>query len=244
MLHAIALDDDRSALTTLDAYCQRTAGVTLYRTFTQQHQAQLYLQHNRVNLVFAETRLAGGSGIEFWQSVCRWAIDKQTPLPELVFVTQHSEYAVLSYELQTLDYLLKPVSLERFSRTIQKANDQLTSRPPLPRPALHRCFRVDYGHLTVDLAEITCIEALGNYCKLYLVDQRPLVIRSTMKALLHELPPVAFMQVHRSYIVAKEYIRTVRNKQICVADKQVPVGTRYERILCHHLASLAYSSQL
>lgn len=246
MLQAIALDGDRCALTILDVYCQRADGITLCRIFTQPQQALVYLQRNQVDLVFTETQFAGGSGIAFWQSVGEWAAARNAALPGLIFTTKHSEYAVQSYEVQAIDYLLKPVSFERFSQALRKATNQLITGVPLTpiQPARQRCFRVDYGLVNVNLAEITCVEALGNYCKLHLVDQHPLVIRSTMKSLLNELPDHSFMQVHRSYIVATDHIRGVRNKQIYLPDKQIPVGTHYERIVCAHFAGSAHSSQL
>lgn len=244
MIQAIALDSDRSALTTLDVFCQRANGIRLLRTFTQGHEAQFYLQHNRVDLVFLETHMPGESGVEFWQAVRQWCTETNVAPPQLVFATAHSEYAQISYELQALDYLLKPFAFERFSLTVQKATDQRSRQGSNPeKSALYRSFRVDYGLVNVNLTDIICVEASGNYCKLYFINQRPLIVRSTMKALLHQLAPLHFMQVHRSYIVAIHRIKAIHNKLIDLDEKQVPLGTLYERLIYKHLDALAYSSQ-
>ena len=243
MIQAIALDDS-SALICLDVFCQRAKGIKLSRTFTHPHQAELFLQHNQIDLVFLEPYVQAESGVNFWHTIRRHTAETKMTLPMLVFATAHSEYAQISYELEALDYLLKPFSFERFLQTLQKATDQLYRQQTTPgRPARYRSFRIDHGLINVNLVDITCVEASGNYCKLYLDNQRPLVIRITMKALLHELSSLGFTRVHRSYIVALQHITSVHHKFIQLGEKQVPIGVNYERMVYNQVDALAHSSQ-
>ena len=233
MIKAIALDADPSALEILDTFCQQTGIVTLSRTFTHPSEARQYLRHHPVDLVFMDINLPTESGIDFWQSIrqqetsCRMGSNGQ--LPMVIFTTASSEYALVSYELQAVDYLLKPFAFDRFSQAVQKAAYYVNwHQSPNSQPTTYLSVRVDAGLVRIKLADIAWIEALSNYLKIHLSDQRYLVVRMTMKAILHELPVTDFIRVHRSYIVPIHRVQAVHNKLIRIGEKQIPLSSHYD----------------
>lgn len=225
-MKAIALDDERPALDVIDAFCSRIESVELVKTFTRTGEARLYLEANPVDLIFLDINMPKESGLVFSRAITQPTL--------VIFTTAYSEFAVESYEVDAVDYLLKPFTFERFSQAVQRAQTrwralrQTTEGLEGGEPA-HLFFRVDYGLVKVTVADILFIEGLDNYLKIHLREGRPLVVRLTMKAVLDKLPPGHFIRVHRSYIVAVDKIQAVRNKMILIGEEEIPVGSSYEK---------------
>lgn len=232
MMQAIALDDERPALDVIEAFCERIDFIDLRKTFTRTGEARYYLEQNPVDLLFTDINMPAESGIDFYKSVGPTLQEQRTMV---IFTTAYSEYAVESYDLQAIDYLLKPFTFERFAQAARKAADQYKflhqsadgTSTTNAAPA-HLFFRVDYGLVKVPVADILFIEGLDNYLKIYVRDGRPVVVRLTMKAMLEKLPPRGFARVHRSYIVALDKIRSVRNRLVQIGDEEIPVSNSYE----------------
>lgn len=223
MIRAIALDDERPALDVIEAFCSRIPAVVLAKTFTRTGEARLYMESNPVDLIFLDINMPRESGLEFAR-----AIDQQTMV---IFTTAYSEYAAESYEVEAVDYLLKPFTFDRFSLSIQKAQARLltvsaqglnAAEPP------HLYLRVDYGLVKILLSDILFIEGLDNYLKIHLRNSKPVVARMTMKALQDKLSASQFARVHRSYIVSIDKIRAIRHKLIQIEDEEIPIGSSYE----------------
>jgi DNA-binding LytR/AlgR family response regulator len=223
MIRTIALDDERPALDVIEAFCSRIPTVNLAKTFTRTGEARLYMESNPVDLIFLDINMPRESGLEFAR-----AIDQQTIV---VFTTAYSEYAAESYEVEAVDYLLKPFTFDRFSLSVQKVQARLqtagtqwtnTAEPP------HLYLRVDYGLVKITLSDIMFVEGLDNYLKIHLRNSKPVVARMTMKALQDKLPESQFARVHRSYIVAIDKIRAIRHKLIQIGDEEIPIGSSYE----------------
>ncbi|MCF0054502.1 LytTR family DNA-binding domain-containing protein [Dyadobacter sp. CY356] len=225
MIKAVALDDERPALDVLETFCSRLESITSLKSFTRTGEARLYMESNPVDLVFLDINMPKESGLEFAKTVGR-----QTAV---IFTTAYSEFAVESYEVQALDYLLKPFSFERFTSAVQKAQDRVQAlrqnagNAADGEPA-HLFFRVDYGLVKIELSDILFIEGLDNYLKIHVRNGRPLVVRMTMKAMLDKLPQTNFLRVHRSYLVALDKIQGIRNKIIAIGDEEIPIGSSYE----------------
>ena len=233
MLQAIALDADPSALEILDTFCQQTDTVTITQTFTHSSDARQYLRHYPADLVFMEIDLPTESGIDFWQSIHQhgtgYTKKGNGHIPMVIFTSASSDYAVISYDLQAIDYLLKPFSLSRFEQAVKKANNYAIWQQPLhPQPTTYFSVRVDAGLVRIKLADIAWIEALSNYLKIHLSDQSFLIVRMTMKAILHELPATDFIRVHRSYIVPIHRVQAIHNKLIRIGEKQIPLSSNYD----------------
>lgn len=221
MITAIALDDERPALEVLDTFCSQVDFIDLKKTFSKTGEANLYLEENPVDLVFLDINMPAVSGINFYKTM---------PHPAMViFTTAYNEYAVESYELDAVDYLLKPFTFDRFLKAVTKAQDlQKLHNQSTDNQQKFIYFRVDYSLVKVAIVDIIFIEGLDNYLKIHLTGQKPVVVRLTMKAILEKLPEKGFLRVHRSYIVSVDKIILVRNKIIRIADEEIPLGSSFE----------------
>ena len=216
MITAIALDDEPPALDVIDNYCQRIDYLRLEKTFTGTSEAMSFLRQYPIDLLFLDINMPTLSGMEFYKSI---------PQPAMViFTTSYREFAVESYEVNAVDYLLKPFTFQRFLQAVEKVVSKI--KEPVKEQQL--VLRVDYGLVKVPLTEILFIEGWDNYLKIYLKEQKPLLVRMTMKAILEKLSGKDFIRVHRSYIVALSHIEHVRNKNITIAGFDVPLGSSYE----------------
>ncbi|WP_018622514.1 LytR/AlgR family response regulator transcription factor [Spirosoma luteum] len=237
LIQAIALDDELPALEIIEAFCNRIEFVHLQKTFTRTLEAHRYLTEHPVDLLFLDINMPAQSGMDFYRAAIGRATpveatpdQERAPAPLVIFTTAYSAYAVESYELQAVDYLLKPFTFERFLQAVQRVADQRKLLQPTdqPRPLLFLLFRVDYGLVKVMVDDILFIEGLDNYLKIHLENQKPVVVRLTMKAMMEKLPPSDFVRVHRSYIVALRRIEFFRNKLIAIGGEEIPLGSSYE----------------
>jgi DNA-binding LytR/AlgR family response regulator len=162
------------------------------------------------------------SGIDFFKS-----LDHK---PMLIFTTSYSEYALKSYDLGAVDYLLKPFTFERFRKAVERAHEifDLKFNASISEKEKFLMLKADLGLVKVTLNDILFIEGLDNYLKIHLRNQPPVVVRLTMKALMEMLNENEFLRVHRSYIVSISHIESVKQKIITIGGEEIPVGKLYE----------------
>ncbi|GAB4091460.1 LytR/AlgR family response regulator transcription factor [Flaviaesturariibacter terrae] len=221
MIKAIALDDEPPALEVLASFCAQTGFIELEKTFTRPDEAARYLSAFPVDLLFLDINMPSVSGLDFKRSI--------DPNTLVIFTTAYSDYALEGFNLNAVDYLLKPFTPERFRQAADKARSWLSLR--LQSPEVHPGFisiRVDYALVKVPLADILFIEGLDDYLKIHLEGRRPLLSRMTMKAMIEKLPAAGFIRVHRSYIVPLARVASVRNKSLLIGDTEIPIGASYE----------------
>lgn len=217
-LTAIALDDERPALEVIETFAERVGELDLKATFTKTGGALQFLRENPVDLIFLDVRMPAMTGIEFTKQLA--------PDIMVIFTTSYREYAVESYELKAIDYLLKPFTFQRFNQAVEKALEWYQAKlgsvesPPL-------LLKVNYGTTKVWPKDIFLIQGMDNYAKLWLKDQRSLLVRITLKELQKMLPADHFCRVHRSYIVAFDAIEFVRNRVIHVQGQEIPISNSY-----------------
>ncbi|MFL5754218.1 MAG: LytR/AlgR family response regulator transcription factor [Bacteroidia bacterium] len=220
MIRAIALDDEPPALSVIEAFCERTDFIDLQKTFSGTVEALKYLRKYPVELIFLDIQMPSMSGIEFSRH-----------LPEdvmVIFTTAFSEYAVEGFNLNAVDYLLKPFTFQRFTQAASKANEIYVSRNKKEDVLQkHLLVNADYSLQKIPFADIVCIEGLDDYLKIHLVSKKTLVTRMTMKSMAERLPETVFVRVHRSFIIPLSRIESVRNKLIYLADKEIPIGNSY-----------------
>jgi len=221
MIKAIALDDEPPALDIIASFCSLTEAIDLVKTFTRADEAMKYLSNFPVDLLFLDINMPSVSGLDFKKNL--------DPKTMVIFTTAYSEFAIEGFNLNAVDYLLKPFTPERFLQAAEKAKAQhgFLHQNALAKPD-HISIRVDYALVNVPLADIFFIESLDDYLKIHLQGQKPLVSRMTMKAIIEKLPQSDFVRVHRSYIVPLAKIAAVRNKTIFINEAEIPIGTSYE----------------
>ena len=219
---AIAVDDEPLALELIATYCKRLDFLQLEKGFSSTGAALQFLERNSVDLLFLDINMPAVSGIDFYKSLAH--------KPMLIFTTSYSEYAIESYELDAIDYLLKPFTISRFEKAARKAFEayNLIHKATVAEQSKYVMLKVDYGVVKVVLSDVLFIEGLDNYLKIHLQNQSPLVVRMTLKAVMEKLNEKEFIRVHRSYIIPVSRIESVKQKIITIADEEIPVGKNYE----------------
>ncbi len=231
MIKAIAVDDEPLALDLIETYCKRFDFLQFDKGFSNTSLALEFLRKNVADLLFLDINMPAVSGIDFYRSL--------PYKPLLIFTTSYSEYAIESYELDTIDYLLKPFTLSRFERAVLKAQEQynLVQKGTVAGQLKYLMLKVDYGVVKVLLADVLFIEGLDNYLKIHQQNASPIVVRMTLKALMEKLNDKEFIRVHRSYIIAVARIESIKQRLITVAGEEIPVGKNYEDALKEFLNS-------
>ncbi len=216
-MKAIAVDDEPMALEVIKAHAARVPYLQLEAVFTDAFKALEYLQHEPVDLLFLDIKMPDISGIDFFNSLSR--------KPLVIFTTAYSEHAVTSFEMDAVDYLLKPFSLARFVKGCNKAYDLFNYRNTAG-DADHLFLKTGYDQVKVVFDEILFIEASGNYVTFVLRD-RKILSRSTFSEAVSLLPPERFVRVHRSFLVARSHIEKVERHQVTVGGNKIPVSDGY-----------------
>jgi len=221
-LQAIAIDDEPPALQIISNFAARIPELQLVKTFVSPAEALKHLRKQPVDLLFVDINMPTVSGIDFVKQT------EQNSL--LVFTTAYSEYAVEGFNLNAVDYLLKPYTFERFAQAVHKAQEYYRFRsgsvPGEKNDILY--VRADYSLLRIALKDILFIEADDDYLKIYIRDQKTVITRMTLKNILEKLPENDFMRIHRSFIAGRAHIEKVRNKTLFIDGRKIPLGSSYE----------------
>ena len=181
MIRAIAIDDEIPALKLVENFCARSSEILLQQTFNKPTEAITYLKLNKVDLLFLDVNMPSISGIDLYKTLPHKTM--------LIFTTAYSEFAVEGFNLSAVDYLLKPFSYERFEQAVAKATEYYqyaNTKQQLPEQFIF--IRADYSLIKINLADILFIESLDDYLRIRLVNQKPIVARITMKAMMKQLP--------------------------------------------------------
>lgn len=202
----------------LKVFCSQIDYIDLQKTFIQPNEGLKYLEKYPVDLLFLDVHMPALNGIDLYRNI------NQNTL--VVFCTAHSEYAVEGFNLNAVDYLLKPFTFDRFLKACDKAKDYFSAIDV--KNTSNIFLRADGKLHKINLDLITCIEALDDYLKIYLIGQKTLVVRMTMKVMLEKLPASKFIRVHRSFIVPIDKVQSLTNKAINLNDKIIPIGKNYE----------------
>ncbi|MBA4852583.1 LytTR family DNA-binding domain-containing protein [Emticicia sp. BO119] len=217
MLTAIAIDDEPRALEVVEVHASRVPFLDLKATFTDAFEAIPYLQQNKVDLLFLDIKMPDISGIEF--------INILQKAPMVVFTTAYSEYAVKGFELDAIDYLLKPFSLARFTKACNKALE--LSQLGKENTSDFIFLKTGYEEEKVLFDDILYIEAEGNYMS-FILKNKKLLSRQNISETLSSLPANQFVRIHRSYVVAINKIQKITRQAVWIAGNEISVGASYE----------------
>jgi len=215
MIRCLIVEDEPLARQVLARYIQQTAGLQLVYSCAHALEAFAFISQQQVDLLFLDIQLPQLTGIEFIRSL------KQPPA--FVLTTAYPEYAAESYDLEAIDYLVKPITYERFIRSIARFNK--SQPPPVPLPT-HTYFKVDGRLVKVEHASILYVQACKDYILLKTIADCYLT-HMTMTHLLELLPSAMFQRVHRSYIVNTLHVASWGRNTIEIAHRHIPVGEKY-----------------
>lgn len=232
MLRCLVIDDEPPALAILADYIGQVPFLALAGTTTDPVEGLTWVQQGRADLVFLDIQMPRLTGLQF--------LKLAGPRCKVVLTTAYPEYALDGFENDVVDYLLKPVSFERFFKAAQKALAFFPAGPapaePMALPAaaapahLFVKGETKNKYLRVSHADILYVEGLSNYVSIQLPGQR-LVTYQTLKELAETLPLPPFLRVHKSFIVSLDKIRMVDGNTIYIEDKLIPVGETYREQL-------------
>jgi two-component system LytT family response regulator len=220
-MKAIAIDDEPIALDIISSHASKVPFLDLKAVFTDAFEAMEYLQKETIDLVFLDIKMPDISGIEFFKSLSR--------KPLLIFTTAYTEHAVESFELDAVDYLLKPFSLARFIKGCNKAYELHKVRNAANTND-HFYVKTGYEQVKVLYDDILYLEAAGNYVT-FILTTKQLLSRSTFAELASQLPADKFIRIHRSYMVAINKIDKVERHQLSINNREIPVGDAYSQNL-------------
>lgn len=221
MIKAIAIDDEPIALDIIRRYSERVPYINLEKQFLNGLEARDYLMEHDVQLLFLDVRMPDINGIDLFKGL----EDK----PLVIFSTAYSEYALSGFELEALDYLLKPYSFERFEKACLRAKEMLELKGIIENnPTLF--VKDGYQMVKIDLKKISVLQAVGNYLR-FVMNGREVLARMTIKEFLSEWADNNFIQVHRSYVINMEKVSRLDRHVIWIDDIEIPIGGSFQDLV-------------
>lgn len=224
-LTCVVVDDEYLAIRILEDYISRSEDLHLSRTFRYPAEAVLYLKKHQVDLLFLDIQMPELDGFA--------VLSELEDPPMVVFTTARPDYAVQAFELNVLDYLLKPISFERFRKSVEKAVEysgyvSLSGQKEQGKPD-YLMINADYQVHKIRFNDILWIEGLSEYVKIHCI-ARTYVTLASLKGLEEKLEGFAFLRVHKSFIVNEKYIGAYQYSEIELQNgKKIPVGRSYRK---------------
>lgn len=228
MITCIAVDDEPMALDVIERYCAKSGLLDLRAVFREPVKAIEYLSREKTDLVFLDINMPDISGMQLVQTL--------SPKPLIIFTTAYSHYAVESYNLNAIDYLLKPITFERFLTAVNKAVAALANKATTSINDDGAAILIKSGPQTyqVKLNDILYLEKEGNYITAHLKD-RNILIRENMGDIFDLVPATDFIRVHKSFVVAVKHITMIEVHQLPINNDKIPVGSTYRDALKERL---------
>ncbi|MBE7176487.1 MAG: response regulator transcription factor [Mucilaginibacter polytrichastri] len=220
-MRCLLVDDEKLALELMADNIARINFLEVSATCRNAVDALTVLHQQPIDLVFLDIQMPGISGLQFLQSL---------PNPPLtILVTAYEQHALEGFDLNVVDYLLKPVSFERFLKAAGKAVELFRLRAQSRQSEQNGQIFVNAGYslVNVNVEDILFIEGLKDYVKIHLKNAKPVVTRASLHSLVEKLPAGKFMRVHRSYIVAMKHIGSVQKQRFVIDGQEIPIGELY-----------------
>jgi len=220
-LKCVAIDDEPLALELIQEYISRFPQLKLLHSFDDAISAVELLRNTKVDLLFIDINMPDISGIDLVRSL------QEKPL--IIFTTAHKQFAIEGFELDAVDYLLKPINIERFTRAVHKAIDYYKYKNT-PAQEDNDCLFVhsEYKLVKIQLNEIEYIESLEDYIKIHIAGAKPVLTLMSMKKVLEKLPADKFQRIHRSYIVSVSKVKSIQNRKVQLsAGVELPISDSY-----------------
>ncbi len=227
-IRCIIVDDEYLARTLLEDYIGKISQLELVAKCSGAPQAMEVLQNENIDLMFLDVQMPDLTGVDFLRSL--------NNKPVVIFTTAYSDYAIDGYSLGVIEYLLKPISFERFFQAVNKAIEQINllrkstndeTEDFIMLKSEHRIYKVKYH-------DILYIEGLKEYVIFNLKNEKRIITLRSMKSLEDSLPD-NFMRIHRSYIINKNEINTLYRNMVEIGDKKIDIGKTYKEKVVEEL---------
>jgi len=222
LIKCIIVEDETLAQQVIQSHLQKINSFELVAICNNAIEAKEILSKQEVDLIFLDIQLPGMTGLNFLRSL-------ENP-PLVVLTTAYAEYALESYEFNVIDYLLKPISFERFSKTVNKLSvGRLFNQPlkDIENINDHIFIKSNNKFFKVNFSEIVYIESMKDYLKIHTTDYK-LITHQTMNDMEKILPAKQFIRIHKSYIVSLAFIKTIYGNSVEMGNTTLPIGINYK----------------
>ena len=226
-MKCVIIDDEPLALELLEDFISKIPFLELAATCSNGFDAATVLQEQKIDLIFTDIEMPDFSGIDFIKS-----LDYK---PMFIFTTAYSHYAVEGFNLNAIDYLVKPIPFHRFLKAATRA---LNSLPPKEKEELPNInqetsqqfifVKSEYENLKINLSDIKYVEGLKDYIKIYTHADKPILTLNSLKNFEERLGKLNFIRVHKSYIISLKHIHSVQRNRIIIDNKWIPIGLNYK----------------
>jgi two-component system LytT family response regulator len=228
MMRCLLVDDESLALDLLEDNLKHVNYIQVAGRCRTAGEALILLQSEQIDLLFCDIQMPGLNGLQLVKSLIK--------KPLVIFITAYEKFAIDGFELDVIDYLVKPVALERFLRACQKAYKLFElNKDAVEIVALKKNYffiHADYNLIKINFSDIEFIEGLKDYVKINLAGQsKPVISRTSIKALELQLPPDLFYRVHKSYLVNVDFVQQIRRGKIKTANAELPLSDNYRDMI-------------
>lgn len=234
-LTCIAIDDEYLALQVLREYSKQLPFISLAGEFTNPVEALAFLESNVIDVILLDIQMPFLDGFQ--------VMERLRKPPMIIFTTARHDFAVKAYEMDVLDYLVKPIAFERFKKAIEKAIQFKSvmfakgDDKKLLNDALF--FRADFQIQKVTLTQIDYLEGLGEYVKVH-TSAKTHITLGPMKELMRQLPEDQFVQIHKSYVVRLLAINSYTHRQVKLGQVELPLGRIYKKLFLYNMQKLQH----
>ena len=222
VLKCIAIDDEPLALRLVSEYISRFPALQLVKTFDDAISGAEFLKNKPIDLLFIDINMPDITGIDLVRSL---------PVkPIVIFTTAYKNFAYEGFELEALDYILKPIDFKRFEKAVEKAIDYYRYKNKTTNEPTEESLYVysEYRMVKIELSTIEYIESMEDYIKIHLTNAKTVLTLMPLKKVLEKLPADKFQRIHRSYIVPVNKIRSIQNRKVKLTDIELPVSESYQ----------------
>ena len=219
-IRCIAIDDEPPALRIIKEYCSRIPYLDLLSCITNPFEAVQQIRLQKPDLLFLDIQMPDINGLSI--------ADKLEKQPIFIFSTAHSKYALDGFNLNAVDFLLKPYDFDRFLKAVEKAKTQIeyNSSQTSSTTGAFILIKHDYQNVKIFLSDILFVEALDNYIKIHTTTKNYITLMS-MKLIISTLPAQEFIRVHKSFIVRLDKIKSFNKESIAISNTKIPIGRVY-----------------
>jgi DNA-binding LytR/AlgR family response regulator len=232
-MNCLIVDDEPLALDLLEDNIRQVPFLNLVAACRSAAEAMVVLSEHTIDLIFLDIQMPGVNGLEFLRLI--------KPLPLVILVTAYEEHAIDGFNLDVVDYVLKPVAFPRFLKAVQKAHNMFRMITVTGKSGAaetdHVFVNANYSLVKVMLHEIAYIEGLKDYARINMTNGNMVVTRLGLKVIEDKLDAGKFMRVHKSYIIALNKIDSVQKTQLTIQGREIPIGDRYRQSLQSYISS-------
>lgn len=229
-MRCLIIDDEPLAIELLEDFVSKVPFLKFVASCSNGIEAISILKSDTIDLIFTDIEMPDFSGIEFIKS-----LDVK---PLFIFTTAYSHYAIEGFNLNAVDYLVKPIPFHRFLTAVNRAQEIFALKNTSAKTPIQSSFQTeqssfifvksDYENIKINIEDIKYIEGLKDYIKIYATSHKPILTLSSFKKIEEKLPTNIFVRVHRSYIVSLKYIHSVQRNRIIIDQVRIPIGNNYK----------------